>query len=915
MRTPIRLSIAILLAALTLPAAAQSLTGSISGTLKDEQGGVLPGAAVTLTGKTGARTATSDADGSYRFPALSPGSYAIQVELAGFKPMRQENVPISVGRNVEIGFTLAVGGLTEIVEVVGEAPVVDMTSTATNTTLSQELLFEMPLDRRSFNVYNYAPGINDSSAFGGTQDYGNALMLDGVDTRDPEGGSDWTFFNYNIIEEVQIQGLGAPAEYGAYTGAVVNTISKSGGNHNAGLFDLYFTNEDLGGENASDEVFAANPALGDPPRTTRYIDFTGQISGPIQQDRLFYFLSSQYFNKRENPSGPRTIRKELSHRMNGKLNWNPRTDDQFQLAIQFDDYNIWGRPGYPGTLLSNDAQTVEEDAPEWVWNLSWRHLFGSKTFLDTKYVGWWGYYYLDPVAAGADDPYPGVNNHYDGATSAYTGGGGYYYYADRGRHQANASVSHFAEAFGQHDLKFGVEIERSKTRSRYGYGAYGDGGCCYYYDYGGPYYAYQYSYDVEGRNQRESVFAQDSWKPLDRLTINAGVRLDMVRGRSPIVDQTLYDAKTIAPRIGFAWDVTGDRTTVVKAHFGQYYEGIFFYWYNKGVPGVEDFLTLDPLTFEELDASPTPLYRIDDEIRHPRVDEITVGFEREVGRHVRVSVTGIYRKYKNFVSSVFPSARWTADTVTSDLISQPLGIYQWANEDESAEDGLVTNPDGFVYLDENGAPLGTAEAYRDYKGLMLVVSKRFSNRWQAQVSYVLSETKGTVDPSGLATTGQGRQFETPTLALVNADGTVIISPTHEVKSYLTYQIPTAEVGVNLSYRMVSGDTYTAWQRYSSSAINFPYRAGREPWLEPRGSRRLKTTHVLDLRLEKILRVGGGEDRLGLYMDVTNVFNSGTTTAAVSRYPGQTIGNDFVDFDGPRSIQTARQITFGARWQF
>ena len=92
----------------------------------------------------------------------------------------------------------------------------------------------MPIDRRWFNIYEFAPGIKTGgSAFGGGASTANALLLDGMDTRDPAGGTDWSFFNYNIIEEVQIQGIGANAEYGSFTGGIVNTISKSGGNRYA----------------------------------------------------------------------------------------------------------------------------------------------------------------------------------------------------------------------------------------------------------------------------------------------------------------------------------------------------------------------------------------------------------------------------------------------------------------------------------------------------------------------------------------------------------------------------------------------------------------------------------------------------------------------------------------------------------
>jgi outer membrane receptor protein involved in Fe transport len=122
----------------------------------------------------------------------------------------------------------------------------------------------------------------------------------------------------------------------------------------------------------------------------------------------------------------------------------------------------------------------------------------------------------------------------------------------------NASVTHYADGWGKHDLKFGVEIERSKTRDRYQYF-----NNTYYYDYGGqPYYAYGYGYDLNGRNRRESVFVQDAWKPSDRLTLNLGVRMDHMSGGAPGQDSVYSNTMVFAPRLGFAFDLTGDHTTV-----------------------------------------------------------------------------------------------------------------------------------------------------------------------------------------------------------------------------------------------------------------------------------------------------------------------------------------------------------------
>lgn len=224
--------------------------------------------------------------------------------------------------------------------------------------------------------------------------------------------------------------------------------------------------------------------------------------------------------------------------MNVKLNYQPSASNNFMAHVQFDRYNIIGHAGVPA-LVATDDLTNQEDAPEWVWITQWRHIFGSKTFSEVKYTGWWGYYDLNPKVA--------TPNHFDGETSLYSVSQGWSYAADRARNQVNASISHFAEGFGKHDLKFGIEVERSKTRDRYGYA-----NNTYYYDYGGqPYYAYGYGYDLNGRNKKLAAYAQDAWHVNDRLTLNLGVRINSVGGGAPGAD-SIYTNTSIAPRVGFA---------------------------------------------------------------------------------------------------------------------------------------------------------------------------------------------------------------------------------------------------------------------------------------------------------------------------------------------------------------------------
>src|SRR5687767_2934388 len=445
----------VLLVLIAVPAAAQSLVGTVTGTVTDEQGGALPGVSVTLTGKTGDKTATTSADGSYRFVGLDPGTYIVQASMAGFSSRRQEGIAVTVGQEARVDFSMKVGGITETLEVIGESPMVDAASSATNNQLSQDLLFNMPIRQgnTATSLLNFAPGINNQSAYGGDASSANALMIDGVDTRDPSGGTAWTFYNFNIVEEVQVQGIGAPAEYGAFSGAVVNTITKSGGNRFQGLFDAIFTNSSFSSDNLTDEITSANPALADPAKIEELTDFTTQLSGPLIQDKLFFFASAQRYHRRDDPTGPRTFVDEISPRVNVKLNFQPSSNDSFMTHIQYDSYSIIGRAGV-SALVATDRLTNREDAPEWLWVGNYRHLFGSNTFAEVKYTGWWGFYDLNPEH---QEPLRIDEN----GEYASTSGQGWLYYADRGRHTANASLSHFAEKWGKHDLKFGVEVERS----------------------------------------------------------------------------------------------------------------------------------------------------------------------------------------------------------------------------------------------------------------------------------------------------------------------------------------------------------------------------------------------------------------------------------------------------------------------
>jgi hypothetical protein len=897
------------------PASGQTLTGSIFGAVKDELGAVMPGVTVTVTGKEGSRSQITDSDGLYRFPALDVGTHQLTAELSGFSKATRTNLQIGPNRELSIDLQMILEGVSETIVVTGKSPVVDVRSSATDNTVSQALLYSAPISRlnAATELLNYFPGIDSQSAYGADSATGNALLIDGIDSRDPSRGSFWTFYNYNIVEEVQAQGLGAPAEFGGFTGAIINMVTKSGGNRFSGLFDGYGSHKSLGWNNVPPSAAAANPDLASPAKITRYFDVTTQVGGPILQNRLFFFASAQRFLLDTDPTGPVTNRHEVAPRLNMKLTWQPNANDNFSALLQYDSYSMIGRAGV-SPLIATDNLTNRMDSPEYIWMGQFRHLFTSKTFAEMKYSAWRSFFDLNPEVKA-----PAIFTD----TGLVLQSQGWFYYADRARQQVNASVTHFADASGRHEMKFGAEFERSTTRDRYGY----VGGVNFYESGGVPYYAYSYGYDISAHNVRQSVFAQDSWHATKRLTINAGVRGDMIQGYGDGNGSTVravgkvYSSSNWAPRLGAALDLTEDNRTVVRGSYGWYYEGAQTVLFNRAVAGVSDFITYaagpDLTVGPVIGDRPAVIDRVANNVKHPRVDEATAGFERVLSGAMRLTVTGVWRENKNFVNSVLPDARWAPIVVTNALSNEPLTVYRWVNPTASNQNYIIQNVDGFRYLDPDGNVIGTAHPFRRYRALFVVVNKRSTNRWQAQASYVLSKATGNVDNTGSAQIAS-RQFETPNLALVNATGTLTNDRRHEFKLLGSYRIPVVDASVNAYVFAASGRNYAAFEQFSSSTLSTAAQSSRRPLLEMRGARRLPGEMSLDLRLEKEFRTIGG-DRVGLYLDIKNVTNRGGILSVLTRAPSTAVvtptGSVTLPFETPAAIQTPRQVLLGARWAF
>jgi hypothetical protein len=924
-----------LLAALAALGFAQSRdTGAIVGKVMDEQKTGLPGATLSLTGKNlmGKREIVSDANGNYRFPALPPGEYAIKATLQGFKPVTQEAIRVSTTLTLTVDLTMTQAALAEEVTVLAKSPTVDVKSTETaSVTLSNEILRNIPYSQFTSDIVNMAPGVVSNVAFGASQNTGIAYTVDGVNVADPEAGSAWVFLDHNIIEESKIMGIGLPAEYGNFTGVIFNLITKSGGNTFSGHmeFDLQGLREkptsgplkSFAGkfwQAVNNGAYVADFPKLTPPKMG-LMDGNAHLGGPIKKDKIWFYAGAQWYESWTYPTGFPEPRDYYQPRWFGKISAQPSNTLSLMATLEIDTYNGNKRGGSATTAVN---ATVDQVSPEVVANFSLNKILNPKTFVDVKLAYFWGYYYLDPEV-GTD-----INAHYDTSNNNFLyGSAGYFFYADRTRLQVNASLTHFAEDFikGDHDFKFGVEVERSTVRNRSGYTGKNH---MVYWDYSvtvnkdnqvtawDPYLAYQYEgYDTNTNYTRIEGFAQDAWQITDRININFGLRVSQNWGDVKGVSGAVYKSTRLAPRIGFTFDILGDKTTVLKAHYGQFTEAMLSSYHDRMNPdsAYKDYIAYywDNKWVEFDRTVHESLYTIADGIHHPYLSQFTVSLERELFKDASFSISYIRRDWKNIIGAYDTKATYVPKDITytdENNNIMPLTVYN------------RTSGSAHAYILDNikkGDPNILGDPYRNYWGVEFLFNKRFSNRWQLLASYIYSKAYGTLDNGfaddiGWASRG-GMEGPSDPNFWTNAEGNSTYSPTHQIKIQGSYIVPWAEVALNVYFRSLTGDAWTTQYLTRSGVL----AQGRTTvFVEKRGSNHYDMPKILDVRLEKIFTLAR-RYRLGLIFDVFNVFNDDTitswgTTLGTNWYPGQypsTNGHNLTGIVGPRQARLGIRLIF------
>ncbi|MBI3940907.1 MAG: TonB-dependent receptor [Acidobacteria bacterium] len=279
----------------------QVTLGTISGTVKDSTGAVLPGVAVKAQHlETGSgRTMITDDSGRFHLPQLALGEYELQAELAGFQTAVRKGITLTVGRELEVTFALSVGEITEKVEVSGEAPLVETTTAAISGLVGEKAIRDLPLNGRTFDQLvslqsgsysfklgsdNFGGGSSGNFSIAGARVGSNRILIDGTEL---QGGSSMGYgtpsgLGVEAIREFTVVMNAYSAEIGKRAGGVVNVATRSGTNQLHGSVFEFHRNDNLDARNFFDP--------GDLPEFKRH-NFGAAVGGPIVRDRSFFFAN------------------------------------------------------------------------------------------------------------------------------------------------------------------------------------------------------------------------------------------------------------------------------------------------------------------------------------------------------------------------------------------------------------------------------------------------------------------------------------------------------------------------------------------------------------------------------------------------------------------------------------------------
>lgn len=930
----------------SFPAHAVETTGQIKGKVVDDGGLPIPGVDIVLKGPNlqGELRANTGAEGNFRIIAIPPGEYRVNFQRNGFQST-QTSMLVVAGKSFTLNMKLAAKSSQEIV-VVDTKPTVDVTNTRAGTTLSKENLRDIPNSGRSYqSAARLAPGVVGGSNpnMRGGLDYNNQYFVDGVNTTDPLTNTFSTNMNFDAIEQIEVITGGMDAEYGRSLGGAVNIITRSGGNKFEGDVQMLYTETRMQLYTPIEDVDPDEL----PESNKRMMAFN--FGGPIVKDKLWFFTNVQLNSNQSTETVPDTVNRPVemqteewkSAYLFGKLTYRPNASHRLWIQGQSDPTDIRNADRSIYTLPSGESWWRQGG-----WLASLGHIWTptKKSIIETQLYTQESYIVVMPIQwteckssdYDEDSPYwcnkQNFNTDYGdgwplGSDWTYPNGGSnqmgwfandpdgfsfgpqpYAYYTERRRHSLNSSYTQFFSFLGEHQFKAGVQFEQLSSESGYPGLEEERGGMVYYSHDGDPsdlssyspntLYAYDTDMAAKFTGQLISAYIQDVYQPVPKLTIRPGVRMDSGTFQDNLGDE-VYKTLKFAPRIGLAYDLTGDGRTRLHGYYGRFYDPGFLQVGDilaKDLGGYASY-SWDDRTNDWATSPNSEVgsdgFLVHDDLKTPYSDEYDLGITRDVGGGWALGSTFTWEETHNL---------WEDDEVN--LIWDEAGSNVVGSRDGTgATYYRLRTPD---------------EVYMKYTSLELVANKQFDEKWGMISSYTWSRAQG-MDRGGSGSLASGAYDIAPQIPY--EEGLLNYDTPHVLKIAGSYRDPKkVRLGNKMGIGYLGGWNFSYRSGYAYRPVLYNnyyggyYNADRS--LD--GSYRLPAVSNLDLKGGITFAIA--KSTMDATVECFNVFNSREVTGVrtdMSDASGNpnTLEDGTLAFGSSVQRQPPRYLQLGLRGEF
>jgi hypothetical protein len=832
-------------------------TGILTGIVTDESGKPLKNVLIRIYGPAmmaAERKILTNEQGVYRIIGVPPGKgYHVEAALAGYLAILKTDIRAVADQTVRLNFGMLTSSPHAPV-IIREYSILDVEKSYIGDNLDQEFIQNIPSDRTYPNILLILPGVSEDPNAGAEGNWNvhgasvrdNAYFIDGASVTDPATGTFGTRFNFDAIEEIVVRTGGYSAEIGQASGAVVNVVTKSGGNDFSGELNLYGITDGL---NSPRRDVETGEAFED---TLEYkqVEPSFNLGGPIIRDRVWFFASYQYTWQNRTFNEYQSIAREWrSHMLFGKATLQVSEGHKLMVQYQADPAKITNLTQNP--YITEEAQPRQDQSGR-SFNAQWQSILNENTLVSLQ--GAFRRQNRDYTNKDRDLNTPPYDDRvWDPVYGRYvtwtSGNVSHFQLTTRDRFQVYPAVSYYKDHLaGTHDFKFGAEFEASSWSSDFGI----PGGVSYDYRNGENYRKTEQTRILETNDlTRFSAYAQDAWSPVPGLTLNLGVRLDRESIDNEV--EELWSWHGVAPRLGFAWDVLKDGKNVVRGFYGRFYAPIITQYAAGYSTEYATTWTWDWFPDEGVwvirHRSGSPNQKeLEDNITAPYTDEFSLGFEREILPDLAFGASFIYRKSRNFLEDWEINQYWDG-----------LG----GNTGTGRFDPGIRGRDG---TSDFRFTMGNIDGETRYKGLELTLRKIFSHNWQLLASYVLSKAEGDVMGDFNCSSSLAPAWDTPAI-ITNQYGSLNHDQRHVFKVSGTYFFPLGFIA-GARYTFATGAPYN----------HYYWHDGYQSFLilrDPRGQYRYPSRHNVDVRIEKTFGLPWGQ--LGILMDVFNLFNDDAVT--------------------------------------